>query len=92
MNKLETAKIMYEIYQEGGYNRSFRVIYFTELSEHNREIEINRAMAGRHVHDGFIQEWKKDQAKSLIEEFVGRLNSGQSPAPEELEEALGKLH
>lgn len=91
MSTLDSARIMYEIYQERGYNGKFRVVYFTELNDHNKEFEINRALAGRHLHDGFIREWRKDKAKAVIDTFLERLNAGQSPAVEELEEALDEL-
>ena len=35
-------QVMFEIYREAGYDRRFKVVYFTELNEHNRETEINR--------------------------------------------------
>jgi len=88
MSILESAQIMYEIYQESGYNGRYRVVYFTELNEHNKETEINRALAGRHVHDGFIREWRKEKSKAVIEEFLQRLNAGEEADREELEEAL----
>jgi hypothetical protein len=91
MKTLESARIMYEIYQENGYNGRYRVVYFTELNDHNKETEINRAMAGRHVHDGFIREWRKDQAKGMIDAFLGRLNGGEEADPEELETALKEV-
>ena len=84
----ESARIMYEIYRDEGYNGRYRVVYFTELNEHNRETEINRALAGRHVHDGFIPEWRKEQSKALITEFLERLNAGDPVDPTALEEGL----
>ena len=41
------AKIMFEVYREGGYDRRYRVVYFTELNDHNRDTELNRCLAGR---------------------------------------------
>ena len=88
MSTAESSRIMYEIYREEGYDRRFRVIYFTELSEHNKEIEINRAMAGSHVHDGFIAERGKEAAKEAIASFVARLNAGEPASTDELEATL----
>ncbi len=85
---LEARKIMFEIYREASYNRRYRVVYFTELTELNRESEINRAMAGEHFYDGFIKEHRKEEAKKIIQKFVERLNSGEQAAPEELEREL----
>ena len=39
-------KIMFEIYKESIYSDKYRVVYFTELHEHNKEREIDRAMKG----------------------------------------------
>ena len=36
-------KTMFEIYREEGYGRKYRVVYFTELNDHNRETEISKA-------------------------------------------------
>src|SRR5689334_7170547 len=48
-------KIMFEIYKDVARNGDYRVIYFTELDDHNREAEINRAANGEHIYDGFIR-------------------------------------
>jgi hypothetical protein len=88
MNDLESARIMYEIYQESGYDGRFRVVYFTELNERNREAEIARAMAGRHVHDGFFAEKRQAEAKSAIDRLLARLNEGESVSEDGLAEIL----
>jgi hypothetical protein len=82
---------MYEIYRDRTYRGDFRVVYYTELGEHNRDLEINRALAGDHFHDGFIREWRKREAKAVIRRFVERLNAGERLAPDELETALAEL-
>ena len=84
----ESDKIMFQIYREAGYNLRYKVVYFTELHDHNRETEINRALAGEAFYDGFIRNFKKEQAKKIIEEAIGRLNEGEAVTPEELEESL----
>ena len=86
----ESEKIMFEIYREASYNRRYKVVYFTELNEHNKETEINRAMAGDHFFDGFLSESKKDEAKAIIERVLDRLNSGETVRPEELERDLAE--
>ena len=91
MSVLESARIMYEIYQETGYNGRYRVVYFTELHDHNKESEINQALAGRHVYDGFILDWRKDQAKAAVDAFLDRLNAGEKADPDELEAALEEI-
>jgi len=84
----ESDKIMFQIYREAGYNRRYKVVYFTELHDYNRETEINRALAGEPFYDGFIRNFKKDQAKKIIESAVERLNKGEVISAEELETSL----
>jgi hypothetical protein len=72
-----SEKIMFEIYRETGYSGEFRVVYFTELSERNKESEINKAMAGEHYLDGFIPERRKDEAKEAISSLLYKLNEGE---------------
>ena len=85
---MESERIMFQIYREAGYNRKYKVVYFTELHEHNREAEINRALAGEGFLDGFIRSFQKDQAKQVIEDALRRLNDGQYLSPEELQQGL----
>ena len=56
----EFDKIMFEIYRETEYTGKYRVVYFTELQDHNKESEINHAMAGEHLYDGFLRSYRKD--------------------------------
>jgi len=84
----ESEKIMFEVYREAAYNRKYKVVYFTELSEHNKETEINRAMAGDHFFDGFLVEKRKEEAKAIIERVLDRLNQGDKVQPEELQAEL----
>ncbi len=79
---------MFQIYREGSYNQRYKVVYFTELHDHNREIEINRALAGEAFYDGFIHNFRKDQAKQVIENTIRRLNAGEPVSPQELEREL----
>ncbi|MBI4467262.1 MAG: hypothetical protein HY656_07540, partial [Acidobacteria bacterium] len=69
---LEADKVMFEIYRDATYSRKYRVVYFTELGDTNKEWEINRALAGEHFYDGFIKNWRKDEAKGIIQRFVER--------------------
>ena len=79
---------MFEIYREASYNRQYRVVYFTELNEHNKESEINRAMAGEHLFDGFLSERRKDEAKAAIDRALERLNQGERVSTEDLQREL----
>jgi len=81
----ESDKIMFEIYKEATYSGKYRVVYFTELQDHNKEAEISRAMAGEHVFDGFIRAYRKEQAKAIIDKLLARLNEGEAVSPREIE-------
>jgi len=85
----ESDKVMFEIYRETEYTGKYRVVYFTELQDHNKETEINHALAGEHFFDGFIKNFRKDEAKEIIRSILDRLNSGESVAPQVIEQALG---
>lgn len=82
---------MFEIYREADYDRRFRVIYFTELDEHNKEREIARAMAGEHFFDGFLSERRKERGKQVLQELIDRLNAGEDIQPDMIEQELAKL-
>jgi len=81
----ESDKIMFEIYKETTYSGKYRVVYFTELQDHNKESEISRAMAGEHFYDGFIRAYRKDQAKELIDKILTRMNEGEAISPAQID-------
>ena len=85
----EADKVMFEIYKETEYTGRYRVVYYTELQDHNKETEINHALAGEHVFDGFIKNFRKDEAKEIINTLLGRMNEGERIDPAEIERALG---
>jgi hypothetical protein len=84
----EAEKTMFEIYRETAYTGQYKVVYFTELNEHNKEMEINRAIAGQHVFDGFLKNYGKDEAKEIIDRLLDRLNKGERLSPPEIEREL----
>jgi hypothetical protein len=84
----ESEKVMFQIYREASYNRRYKVVYFTELNEHNKETEINRAMAGDHYFDGFLNGMRKEEAKAVIDRALARLNDGETVTPDQLEKEL----
>lgn len=86
----ETAKVMFEVYREEAYNRRYRVVYFTELNDHNRETEFNRAMAGEHFFDGFILESTKKESKRIIADILRRLDDGEALTPQDVERELAE--
>ena len=81
-------RTLFEIYREAGYGQRYRVVYFTELGDRNRETEIGRALAGEHVFDGFIRDLHKEPAKRVIAAFVDDLNRGSAPDLEALRRDL----
>jgi hypothetical protein len=67
----ESDKVMFEIYRDPTYSGRYRVVYFTELNDHNRETEFNEALRGEHFFDGFISNYRKDEAKRIITALLG---------------------
>lgn len=85
----ESDKTMFEIYRDGTYTGKYRVVYFTELQDHNKESEINHAMAGEHFFDGFIRNFGKDEAKEIISSLIDRMNNGERVSTGDIVQALG---
>ena len=80
---------MFEVYRDNTYSGQFRVVYYTELQDHNKELEISHALAGEHFVDGFLRDFGKEEAKSIIDGLLNRLNGGEWLTPEQF---LGALH
>jgi len=85
---IESDKVMFEIYRESEFGQRYRVVYFTELDEHNREIEINEAMRGEHVFDGYLRNYSKQEGKRSVAALLERLNSGESVSAADIEREL----
>ena len=81
-------KIMFEIYRDVSRSGAYEVNFFTELDDHNREAEINRAANGEHIFDGFIRNRGKDQAKLVLGSILKRLNNGENLQAGEIEREL----
>ena len=84
----DTKKVMFEIYRESDFSGRYKVVYFTELGEHDKETEIADAMRGEHIFDGFLLHRERSQAKQVVEEIVERLNRGESIGSAEIEQLL----
>ena len=84
----DTKKVMFEIFREAGLNGRFKVVYFTELGEHDKEVEIADAMRGDHIYDGFLLHRERNQAKHVVDEILDRLNRGEAIQPDDIEQAL----
>jgi len=86
---MDSDKVMFEIYKEATYTGKYRVVYYTELNENNKEWEINKAMAGEHFYDGFIKNYGKDEAKDIIDTLLKRMNDGEHLSSGDIEKELG---
>lgn len=81
---------MFEIYRESSYNRAFRVVYYSDLGDHDKDKEINRAMAGESVFDGFVGGQSKREAKKVISAILSRLNDGEDLSKDEIGRELAQ--
>ncbi len=84
----DSKKVMFEIYRDAGYGGLYKVVYFTELGEHDKEKEIEDAMRGEHVFDGFLLHRERQEGKQMVSEIVDRLNRGEPVAADAIEECL----
>lgn len=85
----DEKRVMFEIYRDAEDAGKYRVVYFTELGEHERELEIAAAFRGDHVFDGFILTRERVQAKRTINALLDRLNSGEPVTQAEMARELG---
>lgn len=84
----DTKKVMFEIYREANFGGRYKVVYFTELGEHDKETEIADAMRGEHIFDGFLLHRDRSEAKQVVEEIIDRLNRGEPLGASEIERSL----
>ncbi len=84
----DTKKVMFEIYREADFSGRYKVVYFTELGEHDKETEIADAMRGEHIFDGFLLHRERNQAKQVLDEILDRLNRGDQVDGSEIEKRL----
>lgn len=84
----DTKKVMFEIYRDTSSTGQYKVVYFTELGEHDKDTEIAEAMRGEHVFDGFLLHRDRQEAKQVVEQILGELNRGEVADPATIEEKL----
>ncbi|MBT4033383.1 MAG: hypothetical protein HOB84_04310 [Candidatus Marinimicrobia bacterium] len=82
---------MFEIYRDNTYSKEYRVVYFSELNDHNRDKEIDRAMLGDHYYDGYFLTLKKERAMRDIDGVVDRLNTAGDMDLDELKRELSEI-
>lgn len=88
----ESDKTMFEIYREGDFNKKFRVVFFTELDEHNKESEINHALMGDPVFTGFMRDESKTEGKLVIDSLIREMNEkGEAFSESVIREKLGSF-
>jgi hypothetical protein len=85
---IQSEKVMFQIYRESAFNRRYRVVYFTELDEHNKDGEINDALRGEALFDGYLRNYTKEEAKRVVASLLARMNSGEAVNAAEIEEQL----
>ena len=85
---IESENVMFAIYREDSGSGSARVVYFTELDEHNREDEINDAMRGELLFDGYFLNRTKEDAKRSVAAILSQMNAGQPVDRAEIEHRL----
>lgn len=85
---IDSKKLMFEIYRDPNLEHGYRVVYFTELGEHEKEEEIANAMRGEHIFDGFILHRQRQEAKELIGALIEQMNGGESLTACEIEDRL----
>ena len=83
----DEKRVMFEIYHDAEGAR-YRVVYFTELGEHERELEIGSAFRGDHVFDGFILTRERVEAKRVIDAILDRLNQGDKVTQDDMARQL----
>jgi len=84
----DTKKVMFEIYRDASLSSRYKVVYFTELGEHDKETEIDEAMRGEHIFDGFLLHRERNQAKQVMDQILERLNRGESLDQATIEQML----
>lgn len=84
----DEKRVMFEIYRDAEDAGKYRVVYFTELGEHERELEIASAFRGDHVFDGFILTRERINAKRAINVLLERLNSGEPVTQDDMAREL----
>ena len=84
----DTKKVMFEIYREADFSARYKVVYFTELGEHDKETEIAEAMRGEHIFDGFLLHRDRNQAKQAVDRILDQLNRGEAVDRNQIEQKL----
>ncbi len=79
---------MFEIYRDSALTGQYKVVYFTELGEHDKDTEIADAMRGEHIFDGFLLHRERQEGKQVVDKILEQLNQGESMDAATIEEKL----
>jgi hypothetical protein len=84
---MDGKKIMFEIFREHE-DGTYRVVYFTELGEHEKDDALSEAMHGSHIYSGYLLHRERERAKTTVNLLLDRLNQGEALSEQAIEEAL----
>ena len=87
---LDGKKVMFEIFREQ-HHGNYRVVYYTELCEHEKEDALNEAMNGVTVFSGYLLYRERDRARVMVDEVLARLNAGETLSETEIESRLSTV-
>lgn len=73
----DTKKVMFEIYRDAALTGQYKVVYYTELGEHDKDTEIADAMRGEHIYDGFLLHRERQEGKQVVDQILEELNRGE---------------
>ena len=84
----DSKKVMFEIYRDAALTGQYKVVYFTELGEHDKDTEIGDAMRGEHVFDGFLLHRERQEGKQAVQAILEQLNKGETVDASTIQERL----
>jgi hypothetical protein len=84
---MDGKKVMFEIYRERQAG-DYRVVYFTELGEHEKDAALAEAMSGDHIYSGYMLHRERERAKAAVGRVLNRLNEGEMLSEQEIDFAL----
>ena len=83
----DEKKVMFEIFRERE-DGAYRVVYFTELTEHEKDDALSEAMHGSHIYSGYLLHRERERGKATVGRLLDRLNAGETVSEQEIEFAL----
>jgi hypothetical protein len=84
---MDGKKVMFEIFR-ARHDGDYRVVYYTELGEHEKDYALTEAMNGDTVFSGYLLYRDRERAKATVSELLDRMNHGEGLSADEIEHAL----